>query len=61
MCKPEDDNKKMTEGKDKIEQLIDTAKPVLAKVGFGAVMGYTSGKLRFICFYVCGDFTSTFL
>ena len=33
----------MGEEKDKIEELIEASKPVLAKIGFGSIMGYCSG------------------
>jgi len=33
----------MTEAKDSVEIAIEKAKPILAKLSFGAVMGYCSG------------------
>lgn len=33
----------MTEKKDVVEKAIDAAKPIISKMGFGAVMGYCSG------------------
>jgi uncharacterized membrane protein (Fun14 family) len=33
----------MTEKKDLVEEAIEKAKPILQKLGFGAIMGYCSG------------------
>eukprot|EP00977_Amphora_coffeiformis_P006756 scaffold1484_cov173-Amphora_coffeaeformis.AAC.34 len=33
----------MTEAKDAVESYIEKAKPILAKLSFGAIMGYCSG------------------